>query len=274
MSAITVTYDYVYFAGGPGRTRQPRSMPGPGGFTLLNQLSGTTLQSGDTFTVGAQPASIVVANVTYSFSFTNVSGGIPAGQTTPSGVTSFTSGTPPPAVTAGSTPIVVLVVYVPLGGGGESGASIDSFDETTGQLFSDTFVTVSPDPGGPPPPLTTSGNVNGFVATANATETMTALSPTSPTGVVFEEWVNLYSEQALGITIMGTELTVNKGMSVYALAFYKANPDPCAAIRAELADLSPGDFSTPGAYAKAREGLVTALVKCEEAHGEVPNPQA
>ena len=90
----------------------------------------------------------------------------------------------------GAQNIVVLVVYAPAGGGpgpGGSGATIDSFDTTTGNLFNDTFVTVSPDPSGT---LTTSGNVEGFVATNNA-ETITALSPTSPTGVDFIEWVTL-----------------------------------------------------------------------------------
>jgi hypothetical protein len=143
-------------------------------------------------------------------------------------------------VTVGSAPIVVLVVYVPTGGGGGvgvSGASIDSFDEVTGALFSDTFVTVAPDPGGPPPPLTTSGNVDGWVATTN-TETISALSPTSPTGVVFDYWLLLYPQVTYrlepgltevtiyppGINVSGANLTVNGGTSVYALAFYKAAP--------------------------------------------------
>jgi hypothetical protein len=233
MSTTTVTYDYVYFAGGPGRTRQPRSSTGPGGFTLISSLSGGTLQTGDTFAAGAPPATAIVSGATYSFAFMSVSGGTPAGHTTPSGVNSFNSITPPPPVTVGSTPIVVLVVYVPpLGGGpggGGSGASIDSFDEATGGLFNDTFVSVSPDPGGL---LTRSGNVNGYVDTTNANETITALSPTSPTGVDFDRWVNLYP-QATGSTIAGAKLTVNKDAWVYALAFYKV-PPPLTTCQTEL----------------------------------------
>ena len=83
----------------------------------------------------------------------------------------------------------MLVVYVPVGSGpgGGSGATIDAFDESTGSLFNDTFVTVAPDLGGT---LTASGNVDGYVSTANA-ETITALSVTSPTGVDFDRWVVL-----------------------------------------------------------------------------------
>jgi hypothetical protein len=135
-------------------------------------------------------------------------------------------------------------VYVQTSGGGNGpdfGASIDSFNETTGQLFDDTFVSVSPDPGGPPPPLTTSGNVNGYVDTTN-TEAITALSPTSPTGVVLDQWVLLYPQATYrlvggglkgitvvtvypaGINVAGAVLTVNGSTSVYALAFYKAPP--------------------------------------------------
>ena len=174
----------------------------------------------------------------------NVSGGTPAGQTTPSSVSSFQSNVPPAAVTVGTAPIVVLVVYVQTGGNGNggSGASIDSFDEVTGALFDDTFVTVAPDPGGPPPPLTTSGNVDGWVPTAN-TETITALTPTSPTGVIFDQWMLLYPQPTYrleegptglrevtifpaGINVSGANLTVNSDTSVYALAFYKAPPTP------------------------------------------------
>jgi hypothetical protein len=253
MPSVSVTYDYVYFAGGSGHTRQPRSTTGPGGFTLIYSQSGGTLQTGDIFSASSQPGTLTEGGSTmpptpaktYTFAFTNVSGGTPVGQTTPSSVTSFSSSESTPQVTVGSDPIVVLVVYVPTGeggGGGGSGASIDSFDEATGQLFDDTFVTVSPDPGGPPPPLTTSGNVDGYVSTAN-TETITALTPTSPTGVDFDQWVLLYPQAGSrfeegpkgpivvtvfpqGINVSGTNLTVDSGTSVYALAFYKAPPPP------------------------------------------------
>jgi hypothetical protein len=253
MSTVSVTYDYVYFGGGPGHTRQPRSSTGPGGFTLINSLTGGTLQTGDMFAASAQPQTLTEGGggippgsvETFTFAFMNVSGGTPAGQSTPSSLTSSQSNVPPAPVAVGNTPIVVLVVYVQTGGGGWGnvfGASIDSFDEVTGALFSDTFVTVAPDPSGPPPSLTTSGNVDGWVETAN-TETITALTPTSPTGVVFDYWMLLYPQVTYrlevtrqgtrdvivyptGINVSGANLTVNSDTSVYALAFYKGPPTP------------------------------------------------
>ena len=205
-----LTYEYVYFASGP-HVRQPtRTAGGPGGFALIQSLSGGTLTSGDTFIASPQPSSQEVEGQPYPFAFMNVSGGKNGG------VTSFKASAPPPAVKVASADIVVLVVYAPTGGGnGESGATIDSFDDTAGRLFNDTFVTVTPDPGGS---LTKSGNVDGFVATTNA-ETITALSPTTPTKVDFEHWLTFPSTLS-----NSRELAVKKGGSPLALAFYKAPP--------------------------------------------------
>jgi hypothetical protein len=217
----TLTYQYVYFASGP-HTRQPRSSSGPGGFTLIQTLPGGTLSSGDTFVAGAQPSSETVDGNTFPFAFVSVSGG------TQGGVTSLQANVPAPSVTVGSADIVVLVVYAPTGGGGigGSGATIDSFDIATGSLFDDTFVSVSPDSSGA---LTTSGNVEGYVDTTNSAETITALSPTTPTNVNFVRWLTLPS------TVSTSEsLAVDAGVSVSALAFYNKPPavvppplDPC-----------------------------------------------
>jgi hypothetical protein len=72
------------------------------------------------------------------------------------------------------------------------------------------------------------GNIDGYVDTSRATETITALSPTSPTGVVFEEWkVFCPPVPPTGtptFQIAGAKLTVERGTSAYALAFYKVNP--------------------------------------------------
>jgi hypothetical protein len=172
----------------------------------------------------------------------SVSGGTPVGQTMASAVTSFDSAAPPELVTVGDLPIVVLVVYAPTGGGpggsGGSGAEIDSFNTTTGALFDDDFVTVSPDPAGA---LTRSGNVDGYVSTAN-TETIATTSPTS-SKLDFVSWQLLYPQATTrlevgpkgptvvtidpaGISVSGVDLTVNSGTTVYALAFYKAPPAP------------------------------------------------
>jgi hypothetical protein len=195
---------------------------------LIQTFSGGTLSSGDLFIASPQPASQLVGANTFPFSFMNVSGGEDGG------VSSFSANEPPPAVTVGFESIVVLVVYAPTGGGppgdGGSGATIDSFDETTGSLFNDTFVTVAPDASGA---LTKSGNVDGFVSTTHA-ETITALSPTTPTNVDFEHWLTLPSAVS-----NSANLAVAQGQSVLALAFYKAPPPPdtCHQLLASLNEI-------------------------------------
>jgi hypothetical protein len=258
----TLTYNYVYFAASGPHQRQPTRTPGgPGGFNLIQTIPGGTLASGDQFVLGAQPATQMVGTQTYNFGFVNISGGTPSGQI------SLESNTPPPLVQVGSAPIVVLVVYVPVGGGSKgpsspgSGATIDSFDETTGSLFNDTFVSVSPDPGGT---LTHSGNFEGYVDTTNA-ETIAALSPTSPTGVDFDQWVLLAGDA--GASIAKANLTVSKGDSVIALAFYKAPPPPPPAevacndtvqdIQQRIKDKGP--LFTPAEWAAVQKSLANCI---------------
>lgn len=252
----TLTYQYVYFASGP-HTRQPRSASGPGGFSLIQTLPGGTLTSGDTFVASAQPATQTVGGETYPFSFMNVSGG------TGGGVTSFSASAPPGSVTVGSANIVVLVVYAPEGGGGQgSGATIDSFDESTGSLFNDTFVSVTPDTSGA---LTKSGNVEGYVDTTNAAETIRALSPTSPTNVDFVQWLTLPNT-----VTTSASLTVGKGVSLSALAFYKTPPPvvvpPPNACQQELEGLLQivRDNDRPLLTVAMFNGIKTQLQKCVE----------
>jgi len=238
----TATFDYVYFPSGP-HTRQPRSAVGPGGFTLLQQIPPLTLEPGSQFTATLAPPTLTVGGKTYTFAFMNVSGGYTsASGGVPIGQFSTDASASPESVYAQDSPIVVLVVYIPVGGnGGVRGATIDSFDETTGTLFDDTFVSVSPDPTGTE---TTEGNVHGFVSTANSNETITALSPTSPSLVDFDQWVPLGVQLTTriippnpilhtpgevistgpGLLIVGNNLQVDEGTSVSALAFYKAPP--------------------------------------------------
>jgi hypothetical protein len=213
-STVPVNYSYAYFATGPHQ-RQPRTISGSG-FTIISSQSGGQSSTGLMFTTSEQPEYQPPNGQTYKFAFVTVTGGsaTPGGPLV--GVTS-TESDKPVSVVVGTQPINVLVVYTPVGGGpGESGATIDAFDETTGTLFDDTFVTVSPDPGGT---LTKSGNVFGFVPTANA-EAITALSPTSPTGVNFSKWLTLGSTTP----DMSTLLKVGSGVSLSALAFYDAPP--------------------------------------------------
>jgi hypothetical protein len=227
MAEVALTYSYVYFgAGGPHERRPVRTPGGPGGFELISQKSGGTLQTGDQFQIGVPlPPTQLVNGVTYNFAFVNISGGTPSDAQV-----SFDSANPPPFVTVASSPINVLVLYVPPPGGNGgppgngSGATIDSFDETTGSLFNDIFVSVAPDPGGV---LTTSGNNLGYVDTTHSQEAITAISPTS-SGVIFDQWRILLPPGP----DRGQVLKVGKGVSVNALAFYKAPPppppDPCS----------------------------------------------
>jgi hypothetical protein len=223
-----VTTNYVYFPSGP-HTRQPRSSGGPGGFTLISSQSGEqTLASNTPFQPPLQPESFSIANQSYQWAFVSVNGG------TPEGAVSTTYGTSPAAVTVGAAPITVLVVYVPTSGptGPGSGATIDSFDETVGSLFNDNFVSVAPDP--PPGLLTTSGNVEGYVDTTNS-ETITALTPTSPSGLIFDRWVLLYPQSKASVS--GANLQIAGGNSISALAFYKAPPPisaECAACNLDM----------------------------------------
>jgi len=217
----TLTYEYVYFAAGGSHTRQPRVINNYGGFTPipgLNSAGSATLQTGTSFQISpaALPASELIAGVTYNFSFVNVSG------LNQGGLNSFDHNVAPPAGTVGTTPVKVLVVYLPEGGpggGGGSGAVIDAFDETTGSLVDDTFVAVSTN-GSPDAGQTASGNVDGFVDTSSHSETITAISHIVPTNANFHQWVNLGSPIALPA---GNNLFVAEGNTIYALAFYR-NP--------------------------------------------------
>lgn len=214
-----VTYNYVAFLGGPHQ-RQP-TRAGPGGFTVLQSNSGGSPTSG-TFAAPSPPKTISIGappdQETFDFSFMTVSGGSLTLGDPPVGLTSFDTSNPPPPTFIGNTPINVVVVYVATGGGGTrngTGATIDEFDQTTGQLINDTFVTVTPDPDGT---LTASGNVEGFVATMNAEE-IVALPTTSPTGVKFVNWVKLGPPAVVSAS---PTLAVGGAQSVLALAFYQA----------------------------------------------------
>ena len=209
-----LTSEFVYFASG-SHTRQPRSSGG--GFQTLLPASSGTLTTGDVYPVGPFPQQLPGVNPAYQFSFVNVSGGTGGPSTHTSSGDQF-------SVTVGSDPIVVLAVYVPIPGGGHgvgsAGATIDSLDLTTNALFSDTFVKVTPDPGNT---LTTSGNVDGWVPTGTAAETIAALSPASPSGNTFVQWLNLDTSA----TSSSPQLALAQNASEIALALYKS---PAAAV--------------------------------------------
>jgi hypothetical protein len=222
----TLTTQYVYFGSSGAHTRQPRATTSYGGFTPIPGLnpSGTaTLTSGTAFQAGPAEATLTVGTLSLVFAFTSVTG------CTEGGLLSYAAGTPPSVGTVGTSPILVLYVYLPVGGGPgtTSGAVIDAFNETTGSLVDNDFVSVSPDPGGT---LTNEANVDGWVDTTDSGYTITADHPdigpylALPTNATFDQWVDLSNPTPPTSLISGASLTPAEGVTVYALAFYKNPP--------------------------------------------------
>jgi len=181
---------------------------------------------------------VTAGSLSLAFAFVSVTG------CTEGGLVSFVAATPPPVGTVGTSPILVLVVYVPVSGNGngDSGAVIDAFNETTGSLVDNDFVAVSPDPGGT---LTSEANVDGWVDTEASAYTITADHPNIgpylalPTNATFDQWVDLTDPSPPTSLISGASLTPGKGVTVYALAFYK---NPVVKVK-EYIDKSPKERS-------------------------------
>ncbi len=225
----SVTYQYVYYAPGPHQRQPTRS--GGGGFVTISSNSGGSLSPGDSFAAPPPPPTQSVDGRTLPFSFMTVAGGSQTAGGPPVGLTSVEAGNPPPPVFVGSVPINVVAVYVGTGGppGTGSGATIDAFDTTTGQLIDDRFGVVSQDPFSA---LTERANKEGFVDTTNSAETISAFAITAGAvsdPVAFAGWMNLgppavLSDQSFSVLDPNTtaDLAVDKGQSVLALAFYQA----------------------------------------------------
>ena len=223
----TLTTQYVYFGASGAHTRQPRATTSYGGFTPIPGLnpSGTAiLATGTPFQAGLVEPTLSAAGTSFIFAFQSVSGLTEGGQV------SYVASTPPPVGTVGTSPVLVLVVYVPQGipdGNGDPGAVIDAFNETTGALVDNSFVAVTPDDSGDS--ITDTANVDGWVDTKNTAYTITADHPnigpyaSLPTTATFDQWVVLTDPNPPTSLVSGANLTPGKGGTVYALAFYK-NP--------------------------------------------------
>jgi hypothetical protein len=226
-----VTTNYVFFSSSKAETRAQRHAESNGGFQPAGPAQYTVGLTPQPYPwpqapFGIPPSLPVGApSPTYKFAFVNVSGGEPGG------LTGFDPGNPP-LFTVGSNPVNILVVYVPVGGvggQGDSGASIDAFDETTGELVNDSFVTVSPDsvPQLPGDSLTSDGNIYGWVDTQNSAETITANPSTiEPTNAGFDRWMDLLNGPLTQGDLVFPAL---QGKNSYALAFYvqlAATPPP------------------------------------------------
>jgi hypothetical protein len=219
----SLTYAYVYFANGPNTTRAARHAGGGGGFTPIPGVSG-----GSAGAVGAGPYSPPGSTLeqnqtdsnggTYKLAFVTLLGGVDGPQTSLNPISD------PPSTTVGSDPIVVLLVYFPSGGtgtgNGTPGASIDAFDETSGNLIDDSFVKVAPDD--KEGSLTNLANLDGWVDTSSSTEQITAISNITPSDTHFDYWVDLENPQSPPPgEIRGHVFTATEGATYYALAFYR-----------------------------------------------------
>lgn len=268
----SVTYSYVYFNSGKHR-RQPR---GPdSGFVPVPGMQGGVIQNVEppsTVPVPPLPGTWSAGHANFVFSFVNVSGG------TSGGGASFNYLELPPPAAVGTTPINITAVYLQSsrngGNGGDSGATIDAFDESTNQLVSDNFVTVY-DSNSTTPDVaqTQSGNVWGFVDTARSSEKIVAAPNITSMPGKFDKWVNLADpgSTAAPVAIVGPDLTVSMRTSAYALAWYKSTPpDICATTVAgiEQAIGDPiGPLMTPSELAAVeailencvREGQLTQV---------------
>jgi hypothetical protein len=255
---VTLTYEYVYFAAG-NHQRNPRTIIDSGFTPIMPPQSGGQLCCGLPFTPPFAPPSLPGnAGQSYNFAFTTVLGGSATSKGPIGGVT-WSSGQSPRKVFVQQQPIIVLNVYVPVnsGTGIGSGATIDSFDETTGTLFNDTFVSVAPDD--QQGTQTTSGNMWGYVDTTNSAEVITALSPTAPTGVDFSRWVLLVPSSA---TAANAALSVPQSVSLSALAFYRAPPPEQTQCAKEFAALQQVvDDCGPGLGSRYF-GIKASLQKC------------
>jgi len=269
-----VTYNYVaYDASGP-HIRQPGRGASTGFTQLLDPFSGGSYTSGDVYPVPHTSLlpTIPLTGTIFKFAFVNVSGGVAPETNNPS-----TDVTLPPSVTVGTSPILILVVYVPEGtngGIGTDGATIDAFDESLNTLVNDTFVTVSPNTA-----LTANANVQGFVPTASA-ETIMALETIVPTAgvlapqatAVFDKWVDLNNK---ALPPAGLEFAASANSNPNLLAFYRTPPasPPLTQCQIELNSYNalPDKVGTPVALL---EQFLKALSACvgpqyEEAVAEI-----
>jgi hypothetical protein len=244
----TATISYMAFGGIGEHSRRPaRSAPSFG----WTQFSGGPYgppggwPTGSTLPIyaGQLPPQQPVNGQTCYFAFATIS----------DGTNSLTSTQADQGLsfTVGTAPVTAFIAYVPPPGGGghgppDPGATIDSWDETTGGLLTDPqgegpiFVTVSPDDAAQD--VTTEANNQGFVPTANTQETISALATIASPKVTFDQWVNLWQNVPSPsgqppFPASGVNLTAAANTSYLALAFYKAvKAPPLTTCEQELAN--------------------------------------
>ena len=230
------TLTYWYYHPGSGGTRQPRTGTSGRFVTLAGPATvGGPLVPGSTVAVQTSMPSTWINSSTmppsqYALAFVSITGGAGGGISVfpdSHGILPLTVNVTLP--NTANPQIAVNVYYFPVGGGGPcppgtmcgSGADIDEFGEIQGALLNDTFVNVYIPPATTPNAgLTTTGNVDGTVATTNNAVRINADSIT-PTGGNFDRWVSGPEG-----TISANDLNVGHGTDDYALALYHSScPD-------------------------------------------------
>jgi len=232
-AAQTVHYQGLYYQPGTGTaTRIPRSTGG-GAFVPIPNDSGSDPAG------PLVPAGLTLfppINPTYALAYTSITG-TAAGSLVV--FPSYASGFIP--VTVGTQDIYVNYFYFLIGGGPPctgtpctTGADIDEFNEASGTLADDLFVSVfqPPSASSADPALTHSGNYEGVVNTTSNNVRINAdqvpLNPASQApvadGLLFDRWVAGPGATGWAIGSSANDLDVNSQTDVYALALYRA---PC-----------------------------------------------
>jgi len=223
-SAVTLTYNIIYYQPGNGGTRIPH-VGNAGGFQSLN-VNGYPFPipgypSGSTLVplLGGTPTLMIGGN-TYNLAYASVLGGKEGGATAfPNSAGILPANV---QIDIGSANINVNFVYFPVGGPGPggkgSGAWLGEMDEMTGDLLWDYFVTVySPQSAvTQDTTLTTTGNIYGSVDTTSAAVRINAYASTT-TGGSFDRWT---SEPVMPNVPTSRDLDVNSGTSTVGLAAY------------------------------------------------------
>ena len=128
-------------------------------------------------------------------------------------------------------------------------------------------TTLPQSPFGTVTPATAQNDANTASTTASSQPTVITAAALITGAGRFSSWLQLSGDG----TVHGATLTVPAGGSSVAVAFYSIPvPDPCQAIRDQLAYLHPAAFDTPTEYEHAAAYFRGQLKQCEQKYGELP----
>jgi len=106
------------------------------------------------------------------------------------------------------------------------------------------------------------------VSTTTSDQAVIITAPRVLTGYgLFSQWLQISGNG----TVNGQTLTVPAGGASLAVAFYAIpQPDPCADLRAELANINCSDFPNFADCERVVRGIEAQLRQCEQQYGETP----